>query len=133
MQPIRRPRRFAPPRGTSLLGLVVIAVIVGFIMLMGARVFPAINEYLTIRKVVGQIMRQNPTSATEVRNAFEHAKEVEYSIHTIGPGDLDVKKVNDRLRCSFSYNAEVPIVEPVYLLFKFEGSADSGGSGPATP
>ena len=39
-------------RGTSLFGLVVIAIIVGFFMLMGARVFPSINEYLTIRRAV---------------------------------------------------------------------------------
>jgi len=32
------------------------------------------------------------------------------------------------LRTSFAYNVEIPIVEPVFLLVKYEGSATSGGA-----
>jgi type II secretory pathway pseudopilin PulG len=123
-------RRLSSQRGMSLIGLVVVAVVVGFFMLMGARVFPAINEYLTIRHAVSQIMKNGPASPSDVRSAFEKTTEVEYSIHSIGAKDLDVVQVGDRLRTSFRYNVEIPIVEPVFLLIKFEGSATSGASGP---
>jgi hypothetical protein len=132
MHPTRR-RLYAPQRGTSLFGLFVIAVIVAFIGLMAIRTFPSVNEYLTVRKVVRQIMRENPSSPAEVRKAFERATEVEYAIKTISAKDLEVTQVGDRLRCAFDYNVEIPIVEPVFLLVKYSGEASSGGSGPATP
>jgi hypothetical protein len=96
-------------------------------MLMGIRVFPSVNEYLTIRKTVSQIMRSGPASASDIRSLFEKATEVEYSIKTITPKDLVITQVGDRLRTSYAYNVEIPIVEPVFLLVKYEGSAMSGG------
>lgn len=120
-------RRLARQRGTSLVGLVVIAVVVGFIALMVARVFPSVNEYLTIRKAVTHIMHTNPGSAAEIRAAFDRASDVEYSIKTISGKDLDIVQENDRLRCSFAYNIEIPIVDPVFLLIKYQGSATTGG------
>jgi hypothetical protein len=122
----RRPSR---QRGASLFSLLILAVIVGFFMLMGARVFPAINEYLTIRKAVSHIMSSGPTSDAEIRNSFEKTSEVEYSIHTITSKDLNIQQIGDSgFRTSYAYNVEIPIVEPVYLLMKFSGSASSGGA-----
>ena len=124
--------RFRPlprQRGASLVSLLVLAIIVGFVVMMGMRAFPSVNEYLTIRKVVSNIMRGNPGSAAEIRNSFEKATEIEYSIKTISSKDLNIQPLGDsgRFRTSFDYNVEIPIVEPVYLLFKYSGSATSGG------
>jgi hypothetical protein len=125
MSQFRRP--LSSQRGASLLGMVVMAIVVGFFMLMGARVFPSVNEYLTIRRAIAQIMRNGPTSASEVRTAFERTIEVEYSIKSITPKDLVVTQVGEKLRTSYAYNVEIPIIEPVFLLVKYEGSAMSGG------
>ena len=125
-------RRLSRQRGASLFSMLILAIIVAFVMLMGARVFPSVNEYLTIRKAVNQIMKSSPASPSDIRTAFEKTTEVEYSIKTITAKDLTIVPVGDSgLRTSFAYNVEIPIVEPVYLLMKFEGSAKSGGaSGP---
>jgi hypothetical protein len=121
-------RRLPRQRGASLISMLVLAVIVGFLMLMGARVFPSVNEYLTIRKAVNQIMRSGPASPADIRSAFEKTSEVEYSIKTISAKDLTIVPIGDSgLRTSFAYNVEIPIVEPVFLLVKYEGSASSGG------
>ncbi len=122
-------RRLSRQRGASLISLIVLAVIVGFFMLMGARVFPSVNEFLTIRKVVSHIMASNPSSPAEVRSSFEKASEVEYSIKTISGKDLNIQVLGDsgNMRTSYAYNVEIPIVEPVYLLVKYSGSAASGG------
>ena len=127
---MRQILRLRSQRGASLLGMIVIAIVVGFFMLMGARVFPAVNEYLTIRRAVSQIMKQNPTSANDIRSAFEKTTEVEYSIHTIKDKDLVIVPVGEKLRTSYAYNVEIPVIEPVFLLIKFEGSATSGGNAP---
>ena len=116
-------------RGASIISMLFLAIIVGFLMLMGARVFPSVNEYLTIRKAVSQIMRSNPAGAGEIRGAFEKATEVEYSIKSIGPKDLEIQPIGDsgNFRTSYAYNVEIPVFEPVYILVKYSGSATSGG------
>jgi len=126
MIPSRLPAR---QRGASLISLLFLAIIVGFLMLMAARIFPSVNEYLTIRKAVTQIMKNNPSGAAEIRGAFEKTTEVEYSIHTISSKDLDIQPIGDTggFRTSFAYNVEIPIVEPVYILVKYAGTASSGG------
>jgi hypothetical protein len=119
-------RRLSGQRGMTVFGMVILAIIVGFLMLMGARIFPAVNEYLTIRKVVANIMAKSPGGPGEVRTAFDKAAEVEYSIHTIGGKDLDVRPLGDGFKTSFQYNVEVPVFEPtVYVLLKFSGTSTS--------
>lgn len=124
-----QPRRLSRQHGASLLSMLFLAIVVGFVMLMGARAFPSVNEYLTIRKAVAQIMRGNPASADAIRSSFEKTSEVEYSIHTILPKDLKIVPVGESgLRTSFAYEVEIPIVEPVFILVKYSGSATSGGA-----
>ncbi len=122
-------RRLVHQRGASLFTMLFLAIIVGFFLLMAMRVFPSVNEYLTIRKAVSQIMRSGPASADAIRNAFEKATEVEYSIKTIGPQDLKIEPLGDTggFKTSYAYNVEIPIAEPVFLLVKYSGSASSGG------
>lgn len=122
-------RRFSRQRGASLISMLVLAVLVAFFLLMCARVFPSVNEYLTVRKAVSRIMANNPGSPSEIRSSFDKTIEVEYSIQSIKGKDLDIRPIGDtgNFRCSFAYNIEVPIVEPVYLLMKYSGSATSGG------
>lgn len=120
-------RLLSRQRGTSIVTLLFVAVIVGFVMLMCVRTFPAVNEYLTIRKVVGKIMKDGPASVDGIRSAFDKATEVEYSIHSIAGKDLHIAPVGDSgFRTSYAYDVEIPIVEPAYLLLKFQGSAASG-------
>jgi hypothetical protein len=122
-----RSRSLARQRGASLFSMVFVAIIVGFVALMAMRAFPSVNEYLTIKKTVNQIMKSGPSTAADVRNAFEKQKEIEYSIQTIGGKDLEITQNGERLRTRFAYQVEVPIIEPVYLLIKYEGEASSGG------
>lgn len=123
-------RPSARQRGASIFSMLILAIVVGFCFLIAARAFPSINEYLTIRKAVTQIMHNNPTSAADIRSAFEKTTEVEYSIKTIGPKDLNIEPIGDTgsFRTSFAYNVEIPIFDPtVFILVKYSGSASSGG------
>jgi hypothetical protein len=123
-------RRLVHQRGASPLTLLVAAIVIGFLLLMAMRVFPSVNEYLTIRKVVTQIMRNNPSTPAEIRAAFERSTEVEYSIKTVTPKDLNIEPIGDSggFRTSFAYNVEIPIFDPVvFILVKYSGSANSGG------
>jgi len=108
-------------RGFTLIGLLFWAELIGFIALLAMRVFPSVNEYLTIKRAVDKIVVENPATVPEVRAAFDRQKEIEYSIATISGKDLDVTKENDRIVIRFAYDKQIELFDPVYLLIKYAG------------
>jgi hypothetical protein len=108
-------------RGLSLIGLMLWAMVIGFIGYVAVRVLPTVNEYLTIQRAVDRVAAESPPTVGEVRKAFDRQKDIEYSISSISGKDLEVTKENERLVIRFAYDKEVPLVEPVYLLMKYKG------------
>ena len=118
---IGRVHKSSRQRGVTLFGLLFWAVVVGFLALIGMRVLPALNEYFTIKRAVNKIATEGLQTVPEIRAAFERTKQIEYSITTIGAKDLIVTKENDKVVVAFAYDKEVELVNPVFLLIKFEG------------
>jgi Domain of unknown function (DUF4845) len=108
-------------RGVTLFGLMFWALLVGFVAYLVIRIFPTVNEYLTIQSSVEKIARGNPTTVAEARLAFDKQKDIEYSISSISGKDLIVTKENDKVVVSYAYDKLVPIWGPVYILIKYEG------------
>lgn len=123
------PERATPPshrrarrqQGFTLMGLLFWGVLIAIVAVIGMRIFPSVNEYLTIQRTVNKLAASGATSVAELRNAFERQKDVEYSISSISGKDLDITKENDRIVISFAYEKEVELMPPVYLLIKYEG------------
>jgi hypothetical protein len=110
-------------RGITLFGLLMWAIVIGFIALLAMRVLPTMNEYFTIQKAINKIASEGLTTVPEIRAAFERTKQIEYSIQSISGSDLDVTKENDKVVIRFAYDKEVEIVSPVFLLIKYQGTA----------
>ncbi len=108
-------------RGITLIGLVFWAIVIAFAALLVMKVFPTLNEYWTIQRAVEKIAADNPATVLEARKAFERQQNVEYSISSIGPKDLDVTKENDKLVIRFAYNKEIELMGPVFLVIKYQG------------
>ena len=114
----RPPRR---QRGLTLFGLLFWAIVVGAVAYLVLRVFPTVNEYLTIKRTIDKVASSSPATVAEARAAFERQKDIEYSISSIGGKDLEVTKENDKIVIGFAYDKEIPIYGPVFLLIKYEG------------
>jgi hypothetical protein len=114
-------RRLRAQRGVTLFGLLFWAILVGFVVLIALRVFPTVNEYLTIKRAVEQIAASGATTVPEIRAAFDKQVQIEYSIQSVTSKDLEITKVNDKVVISFAYGKEIEIMAPVYLLIKYEG------------
>ena len=114
-------RKRRSQRGVTLFGLLFWAIIVGFLALLGLRVLPTVNEFLTIKRAVEKISASGATTVPEIRSAFEKQKEIEYSIASISGKDLEITKVNDKVVIAFAYNKEIELMSPVFLLIKYEG------------
>jgi hypothetical protein len=116
-----RVSRRSAQRGITLFGLLFWGLLVGMAAYIVIRVFPTVNEYLTIQKAVDTIARSQPTTVAEVRLAFDKQRDIEYSISSITGKDLTVTKENDKVVVGFAYDKLVPIYGPVYLMIKYEG------------
>ncbi len=108
-------------RGITLFGLLLWAIVIGFVALITMNVLPTVNEYFTIQKAVNKIAAEGLTTVPEIRTAFERQKEIEYSIQSITGKDLKITKENEKVVISFAYDKEVKVISPVFLLIKYEG------------
>jgi hypothetical protein len=119
----RRPTTWRAQRGLTLFGLLFWALLIGFGAYLVVRVFPTVNEYLTIKRSVETIARAQPATVAEARQSFDKQKDLEYSISAITGKDLSVTKENDRVVIGFSYDKLIPIYGPVFILIRYEGQS----------
>lgn len=112
-------------RGMGLFGLLFMLILIGAVVLVGLKVFPTVNEYLTIKRAVNKIGAAHYSTVPEVRSAFESIKAVEYSISSISGKDLIVTKQGDNLVVGFAYNVEIELIPPLFLLMKYQGQSGS--------
>ncbi len=110
-------------RGITLLGLLLWAIIIGFVALLGMRVIPTLIEYSTIQKAVTRIAAEGLNTVPEIRTAFDRQRDVEFSIQAVTGKDLDITKENDKVVIRFAYNKEIEIMGPVFLLIKYKGGS----------
>jgi hypothetical protein len=120
-----RPR--SAQRGLTLFGLMFWALAAGFVGYLLVRVLPTVNEYVTIQRAIDKIAAEQPATVAEARASFDRQKDVEFSISAVSGRDLEVTKENDRVVLAFSYDKEIPVMGPVYILIKYEGRSKGGG------
>lgn len=109
-------------RGISLFGLIFFGAALAFIGIVAAQVIPPVNEYLSIKKHINTVKSQGAT-VQDIRNKFDSTAHIQ-DIKTLSGKDLDITKENDKVKISFAYNKEIPLMGPVSLLIKFTGHSD---------
>jgi len=120
---IRRPQP-AAQRGLTLLGLLFWAVIIALAVIIGAKIVPSVSEYMSC--VRGVKLAAGESTPDAARAAFDRYTTVGY-ITAIAGQDLDiVPGRNGSLTVSFTYDKEIQLAGPVYLLIKYKGSSGSG-------
>jgi hypothetical protein len=123
-------RRFLPSspsrsqRGLTLISLLFWGAVIAVTAVVGMKVFPTVLEYYTVQRVVSRIAGGNPATVPQVRQEFEKATQVEYSIQSIKAGDLIVTKdSSDRVVIEFGWDKEIELFGPVSLLIKYRGKS----------
>ena len=101
-------------RGITFIGLLFIAVIVGFLLIVAAKTVPTVIEYQTILKVTNRI--KDHETVAEIERAFNAATAVEYNVTSIKAEDLVITKENGETKIEFAYDKEIPLAGPAYLL-----------------
>jgi len=111
-------------RGLTLIGLLFWGGIIAVTAVVGMKVFPTVLEYYTVQRVVDRIAASNPPTVPAVRQDFDKAIQVEYSIQSIKSGDLVITKDgNDKVVIEFAWDKEIDLFGPVYLMIKYRGKS----------
>ncbi|MFZ4551776.1 MAG: DUF4845 domain-containing protein [Aquabacterium sp.] len=109
--------------GITLIGLMFWAVLFCSVALVGMKVIPALTEYRTLSSMVNKVAQTGGSTVPEIRAAFDRAAQVEYGVTSVHSRDLDVTKENDKVVIKFAYDKEIELMDPVYLLIKFQGQS----------
>lgn len=110
----------ARQRGLSLVGLLFIGLIVVVLLLLGAKLVPAIVEYIAIERAVQKIKNEGKTVG-EIRAAFERHATID-DIKSITARDLDITKEGDRIVISYAYQYNIQLLDNVRLVIDFSGT-----------
>jgi hypothetical protein len=111
-------------RGITLIGLLAWAFVICVLALVGMKVTPAVLEYQTIKGMVNKAAKEGGSTVPEIRAAYDRAAQIEYGVEAIKSGrDLDITKENEQIIIRFAYDKEIELLDPVYLLIKFEGQS----------
>jgi Tfp pilus assembly major pilin PilA len=106
-------------RGVTFIGLLFVAIVVVVLGIVAAKVVPTVIEYQAISKAA-QRAAEAGTTVAEIRASFDRSKAVDY-FEAISGRDLRISKENDRIVVEFSYQKELHLVGPAYLLLKYAG------------
>ena len=106
-------------RGITFIGVLFIAVIIGFSLITGAKIVPSLLEYQAIVKAVEKAKGQQTVAAIE--RSFTAATAID-DITSINAKDLVITKENDQVKIAFAYNKEITFLGPVSLLIHYSGS-----------
>ncbi len=107
-------------RGLSLVALLFVGLIVVALLMLGAKLVPAVVEYIAIERAVQKIKNEANTVG-EIRAAFDRHATID-DIKSITSRDLDITKEGDRIVISYAYTYNVPILDNVRLVIDFSGT-----------
>jgi len=107
-------------RGITLFGLIIWVAILGFVVVIAAKVVPTTIEYYSIKKAINLVKVKGGT-VQEIQNGFDRQADVGY-IDSIRGKDLDITKDGDDIEISFAYQKKIPIIEAVSLLIDYSGT-----------
>jgi hypothetical protein len=111
------PRR---QRGLSIVGLIFFGLIVVVLLLIGAKLVPAVTEYIAIERAIQKIKNEGGTVG-EIRAAFDRHAVID-DIKSINSKDLDITKDNDRVVISYAYAYQIQLLDNVRLVIDFAGT-----------
>lgn len=112
--------------GVSLIGMLIIASLAAFFLLLVFRSVPAYSEYFSVKKILNAIASEatNETSVAQLRQNFEKRAYIDY-VETVGPKDLIVTREGGKVVLSMEYERRIPVVANVSLVFAFHPTTSS--------
>ncbi|TFW27413.1 DUF4845 domain-containing protein [Duganella callida] len=114
--------------GISLVGLIVVLAVLGFLGVLAMKIIPTYTEYRAIQNAI-VTAKNTGGSVLEMQKSFDANATAGY-ISSINSRDLMFEKVDGQTEISFAYEKKIPLVGPASLLLEYEGTTAKGGAKP---
>lgn len=106
-------------RGIGVVGVLLIVILVVFIGVIVVRVVPGVMEFQTLAKVA-RYAATNGGNEAQIRNNYDSQLRIEGVYDPmVKPEDLQIRYEGNKAIVSFSYNDEIQLLGPVYLVIKY--------------
>lgn len=115
--------------GLSLITMLIAAAVLGFLFILAMRTVPIVTEYMSVKKIINQLVDDRPgesTTVADLRRDFTRRARVDY-VDSVTGNDLAIVKKGSNVEISIQYERTVPIAGNVSLLFQFDTSASNFG------
>ena len=110
-------------RGVSLLGLIIGAVILIFVLLLAMKTLPPWLEFFNAKKLINQIAQeQRGGSINDIKKAWQLKSSID-NVEAINEKDLEITKEGGEVVISFAYRKEVPLFANVGVYMDFAASS----------
>jgi Domain of unknown function (DUF4845) len=109
--------------GISLVGLIIILAIAGFIFVLLAKMVPAYSEFYAIKRAIVSIKDQG-RSVPDFQRAFSKYADAGY-ITTVKSTDLNItKNANGVVVISVDYEKRIELPDGFAIVKRFQASTD---------
>ena len=114
-------RQSRKQEGLSLISLVLLLVVLGFLAVVLMKVLPTFVEYRAALSAVKKA-QASANTVVEIQKAFDRSATID-DITTIAGKDLDITKANDDIVVAFAYTKKIELFGPVSLTIDYAGSS----------
>ncbi|MDR3351499.1 MAG: DUF4845 domain-containing protein [Zoogloeaceae bacterium] len=112
-------------KGVTLWTLVFGGLLLLFLVILVAKLFPSVREYWSLTTVLNTIAKeaaQNSKSDAEILDSFDRHARIE-DFESVGRRDLKIARSREGVvTISFAYEKRIPLVGSVSLLIDYSGS-----------
>lgn len=116
-------------RGMSLIGVILLLAVLGFVAVIGFRLAPVYLEYFAIKRALTNTVNSpegKTASFMDLRRAFDRRAEVD-NIRAVRSSDLEIGKEDGATVMRARYSARVPLFANVAACIDFEASSSPAG------
>ena len=108
--------------GMSLLGMLAIAIMVGFFVMCGLRLAPSYFEYLTIKEVVTKVAGDfdaDKKTIRELRRRMESLLNTN-QVYGVNPKDIEIYRKDGKTFIDANYEARIHVMGRIDAIMNFD-------------
>jgi hypothetical protein len=116
-------------QGLSLIGMLLVAILLGAVLLLGLKVIPAYNEYFIVKRLVKVISAETNPSASESTVRKDIALRMiadESSLTAIKHNDFIIRRQGGRVVIAAEWEHRIPLVSNASLVLDFRVDSSQG-------
>ncbi|MEO1078079.1 MAG: DUF4845 domain-containing protein [Pseudomonadota bacterium] len=121
-RPVQRQASHRRQRGIGLLGMLIIAVMVGFFVMSAIRISPGYFEYLSVREVVIRVAEEydpNADTFTDIRSKLADYFNTN-QIKALNPREIGLSREEGKVVINANYELRIPLVWRIDAVVKYD-------------